>query len=256
MTEILLDFAFDVVLGVAIGLLALALPFRHLAGRPKIAKDAAAAIATAVFAVGMFALLQRPTDWAVERIETWYAAIDDVAWWIVVPSYIVLADLGAYFAHRVLHTRWLWSTHAWHHSPTHLYWLSGLRGSPIHVLVLAAPYFLAAIVFPAPETGLLGLGILFLDVSNQHYIHSNLRVPFVKQLERVFVTPRFHFVHHSTTPQISNSNYGFIFSFWDRLFGTYTDPETIAADDALGLDYEVSEWRLVLGLPSGGERKR
>jgi sterol desaturase/sphingolipid hydroxylase (fatty acid hydroxylase superfamily) len=63
------------------------------------------------------------------------------------------------------------------------------------------------------------------------------------------VTPRFHFVHHSTNRSIANSNYGFIFSVWDRLFGTYTDPAVVPPDDSLGLGYEISSWRLVLGLP-------
>jgi hypothetical protein len=65
----------------------------------------------------------------------------------------------------------------------------------------------------------------------------------------VLVTPRLHFVHHSAKAHVANSNYGFIFSVWDRVFGTYTDPATIPLDDPLGLGYEVSGWRLMLGLP-------
>ena len=100
-----------------------------------------------------------------------------------------------------------------------------------------------------PDAALISGVLLFEDVSNQHYLHSNLRCPFAQQLEHVFVTPRYHFVHHSAIPHVANSNYGFIFSLWDRLFGTFTDPATIAPDDALGLGYDVSGWRLALGLP-------
>ena len=250
MAEFLQQNAIDVSLGLAIWLLALAIPFRRLAARPDIGWDVVAALGTTVFAMGADALLSMPVDWVMTRIDGWYALIENAAWWLVIPSYIVLADLGAYWAHRALHTRWLWSTHAWHHSAQYLYWLSGLRGSPIHILVLSAPYFLAFIIFPLPETAIVGLAILVLDASNQHYIHSNLKIPYAKQIERVLVTPRYHFVHHSAQPSIANSNYGFIFSVWDHLFHTYTDPDAVPVDDSLGLSYEISNWRLVLGLPS------
>jgi hypothetical protein len=39
-------------------------------------------------------------------------------------------------------------------------------------------------------------------------------------------------------------------SRWDRLFGTYTDPDTVPASDPLGLNYEASRWRMGLGIPA------
>lgn len=237
-----------IALGLAIGALALVLPFRRLTSRPHIGSDIVAALAVTVFSIGAGALLQVPADSVMTRIDGWYGWIDDAPLWLVVPGYIVLADFGVYWAHRALHTRWLWSTHAWHHSPPHLNWLAGQRGSPIHVLILSAPYFAAFVLLPQVEAATAAFVLLILDASNQHYIHSNLKVPYAKQLERVLVTPRFHFVHHSAQPSIANSNYGFIFSVWDHLFNTYTDPDVVPADDSLGLGYEISSWRLVLGL--------
>jgi sterol desaturase/sphingolipid hydroxylase (fatty acid hydroxylase superfamily) len=38
--------------------------------------------------------------------------------------YLVLADFGFYWVHRLLHTRYLWRAHKWHHSPTYMYWLA------------------------------------------------------------------------------------------------------------------------------------
>ena len=93
--------------------------------------------------------------------------------------------------------------------------------------------------------------VLFLiDTSNQHYIHSSLGVPVAALLERVLVTPRFHFVHHSAREHVANSNYGFMFSLWDRMFGTFNDPANVASNDPLGLGYEISGWRLMVGLPA------
>jgi hypothetical protein len=123
------------------------------------------------------------------------------------------------------------------------------------MLVIYAPYYAAFALFPVPEAVAIALAMLILESANQHYLHSNLNVPYVKQLESVLVTPRFHFVHHSAKPHFANSNYGFIFSVWDRMFGTYTDPATIPADDPLGIDYEISGWRLALGVPPRPERR-
>lgn len=247
--------AIDVGLGIAIGLLALVLPFRHVQGRPQVGWDLVAALLVTIFVLLLETILDVPTAYAAARLGGWYEAIGEAPWWLVVPAYVVLADFGAYWAHRALHTRWLWPTHAWHHSPKYLYWLSGLRGSPIHLLVLLAPYYAVFVVLPVPEAAIAAGVVFVLDVSNQHYIHSNLRLPYARQLERLFVTPRFHFVHHSAKPHIANSNYGFIFSVWDRLFGTFTDPATVPPDDTLGLGYEVSGWRLALGLPPRASRK-
>jgi sterol desaturase/sphingolipid hydroxylase (fatty acid hydroxylase superfamily) len=243
--------AIDVALGLVIGTLALAMPFRALRGRPQVGWDIVAAIATAIFAILVTPLVDVVADHLMTRLDGWYGSIGEVSWWVVIPAYVVLADFGAYWAHRALHTRWLWPTHAWHHSPKFLYWLSGLRGSPVHVLVLYAPYAVAFVLFPLPDAAIVSGVLLVLDVSNQHYIHSNLKVPYARLLERLFVTPRFHFVHHSSTPSVANSNYGFIFSVWDRVFGTFTDPATVPPDDPLGLGYEISSWRLALGLPAG-----
>jgi len=74
-------------------------------------------------------------------------------------------------------------------------------------------------------------------------------VQYTRHIELLFVTPRFHFVHHSADVHFTNSNYGFIFTLWDRLFGTYTNPEHVAPDELLGIDYENSPHRLLLGLP-------
>jgi hypothetical protein len=72
--------------------------------------------------------------------------------------------------HTLLHTSFLWSSHAWHHSPR---------------------YLIASFL-------------------TQHITHSNVRIPFPRQVERIFVTPRYHFAHHSGDVARSNSNYGFL----------------------------------------------
>lgn len=231
--------------------LSLLFPFRRIRARPEIGWDVIGVVCAMAFIYFAESLLAIPSDWVLgfASMDGWSSTVESWPWWLAAPLYVILADLGAYWAHRLLHTRALWATHAWHHSPRYLYWASGLRGSPIHTLLLVLPYALVYIFFPIPDIESVAVAIAILDIGNQHFIHSNIYVPFQQRLERIFVTPRFHFVHHSTIRSFTNSNYGFIFSWWDRLFGTYTDPEAVPADDPLGLDYEKSNLRLLLGLP-------
>jgi sterol desaturase/sphingolipid hydroxylase (fatty acid hydroxylase superfamily) len=161
---------------------------------------------------------------------------------------ILVTDFLNYWGHRLNHTRWLWPTHAFHHSAARMYWLAGVRESPVHYLILTLPSTVVAALLP-PSTLLAWLlGAMVAPVLNQHLIHSNVRVRMGK-LGKVLVTPEYHFVHHSVDPRWSNSNFGFVFSVWDRWFGTYTDPASLPPDHALGLDYAVSNPRLFLGLP-------
>ncbi len=241
---------FDVGIGAVVWLVALALPFRALSARKEIGWDILGYFGSAFFGLLIIITLEEPIlDWAIPKADTWLASYETLPWWITLAGYILVSDFGTYWAHRALHTHRLWDSHAWHHSPRYLYFLSGTRAGPVHVLVLIAPTTLAFLFFPYPIAGTVALLHSVFQVANQHYLHSNLWVPFPRIFERVLVTPRVHFVHHSRNRDYSDSNYGFIFTIWDHLFGTYTDPDTVPKDEPLGLNYEISHWRAFLGLP-------
>jgi sterol desaturase/sphingolipid hydroxylase (fatty acid hydroxylase superfamily) len=231
--------------------LARLLPLRPRQPRPEIAWDAAGILVTTVASWWTGAWLDEAVGQLAEL--PGFAAQDAVvsAWpaWLSWGLFFVTADFLTYWAHRLLHGPGWWHVHAWHHSPRILYWASGLRGSPVHVLLLLAPSALAALLVHPPDIEALLTGVALFDIANQHYLHSNIRWPGARHIERVLVTSRFHFVHHSARAQLANSNYGFVFTWWDRLFGTYTDPDSVAADDPLGLGYAIPNWRLLAGLP-------
>src|SRR6266850_1430385 len=67
--------------------------------------------------------------------------------------------------------------------------------------------------------------------------HANFRVPgwLDRALSLVTTWPCFHKVHHSRSPELTNTNYGNLFSVWDRLFGTYT-PSQRGRNVHYGLD--------------------
>ncbi len=144
---------------------------------------------------------------------------------------IVLTDFCLYWVHRAMHRPLLWRTHTFHHSIEELWWLSGSRTSLTHLLLFAVPqifigYYL--LEFDASEAGLaFSFGIL-VNV----WIHTNLRVNF-GPLEHFLITPNYHRIHHGARG-LSNKNLGFVFTFWDRMFGTYVDPGSLGKDFALG----------------------
>ncbi|MBK8972685.1 MAG: sterol desaturase family protein [Hahellaceae bacterium] len=245
---------YELLLGLVCLGLALAFPNRGMQGQPEWGWDLFGYVAVTAYLFVYATLVDAPPSSMMESLEAfgqWQTAVfEPISPWTTALLYIVIADFGVYWAHRALHHRWLWNQHAWHHSSTYLYVGSGMRGTIIHAIVTALPYTLTALIVPVFAYDELFLYILLLDIANQQYIHSNIHIPGARWLEKVLVTPRMHQVHHHANPLRTNSNYGFIFSVWDRLFGTYTDPDILAGDEPLGLDYPISKWRLFFGLPA------
>ncbi len=171
---------------------------------------------------------------------------------VLLAAYIVLADFLQYWMHRLNHSRCLWHTHAAHHSVENMYWLAGARESPIHHLLL---YSVALPLTPLSPAGLGIWALFFLATLNQQLIHSNLSWRF-GLLEWLLVTPRYHILHHAAEADLHDKNFGFLFTIWDRIFGTYVDPNSVRKDFALGLTYDIRPLRLYLGLPPGLLRQK
>lgn len=134
---------------------------------------------------------------------------------------IILLDLWAYGVHHAYHVvPAMWRLHLPHHLDETLDSTSALRFHVFEVafsaLLRMAPIFLLAIPFAHVvifETLLL-MGAIF------HHSNVRLPAPFERMLSAVIVTPSIHWVHHHAIRADTDSNYGAIFSFWDRLFST------------------------------------
>lgn len=138
--------------------------------------------------------------------------------------YYLVVDLGSYGLHRLMHTRHLWRLHRWHHSPQQMYWLAGVRASLPQQLVFNLPGLLALPIL-AGAPGWVIVAMLVEGVIRNDWMHMNVTWR-SNWLEWVLVTPRYHHIHHSADAQLHDGNYGSLFSIWDRLFGTYLDPDT------------------------------
>jgi sterol desaturase/sphingolipid hydroxylase (fatty acid hydroxylase superfamily) len=138
--------------------------------------------------------------------------------WLQVAAGVLLMDLTFYYWHRLNHTRpLLWRFHNVHHADPDMDVTTAFRFHFGEVLYSTVFRLLqVALIGVLPLTYLV-YELVFNCCTLFH--HSNLRLPLTweRRLNRVFVTPRMHGVHHSAVGAETNSNYSVIFSWWDRL---------------------------------------
>lgn len=149
---------------------------------------------------------------------------------------VAALDFFGYWAHRLLHMSWLgWQFHRVHHSEAAVDVTTAFRQHPGETVWRILWQLGAVVVFGLP----LWVVAVYLTLSglNAQLEHANIRLgDRVDGLLRLFVvTPNMHKAHHSRLRKETDTNYSNIFSFWDRLCGTYT-PRVDFAELRYGLD--------------------
>lgn len=137
---------------------------------------------------------------------------------------IVLLDMVIYWQHRVFHKLpLLWSVHKVHHSDLDLDATSALRFHPIEILISISVKMIAIMILGVPASAIVVFEVILSSMAI--FNHSNLYIPkpIENTLRILFVTPQMHIVHHSLEREVSNTNFGFNLSVWDRLFNSYKD---------------------------------
>lgn len=141
---------------------------------------------------------------------------------------VILGDFSLYWVHRAMHRRPLvWRTHAFHHSIPEIWWLSGSRTSLTHLLLFAVPQILIGYFFLGLSPAQAGVAFSFGVIVNL-WIHTNIRVN-LGPFEWLFITPNYHRIHHGAKG-LTHKNLAFVFTIWDRMFGTYADPRRTGKD--------------------------
>ena len=149
---------------------------------------------------------------------------------------VLVLDFSWYLLHAAMHeVPALWRIHRVHHSDPVVDVTTTVRQHPTEGLLRYATIALFACTF--------GIGVAAFTVYrawsaiNGLLEHTNVRLP--RWLDRawllVSVSPSMHRIHHSRDVRETDSNYGNIFSFFDRLFATYT-PDRAGRDVVCGLD--------------------
>lgn len=144
--------------------------------------------------------------------------------WVYAFVGLLLLDLiGAYLAHLVQHKiRWMWKFHLIHHTDTWVDTTTANRHHPGESVIRFVFTLLGVCIVGA------GMGLVFLyqslSVVFSQFNHANMPLPkkVDKWVSYFIVSPDMHKVHHHYQLPYTDSNYGNIFSVWDRLFGTFS----------------------------------
>ena len=186
-------------------------------------------LTTMIVGFGFAWLLLRTSQWASAN-EFGLLYLVEIPLWAQVIVGVLLMDLiGAYFIHWTEHkVKWMWRFHVVHHSDASVDVTTGLRHHPGETVFRIAFTILAVFMIGAP----IGIVMLYqsLSVLFAHITHANIQMParIDYLLSYVFVTPYMHKVHHHFEQPLTDSNYGNIFSIWDRIFGTYARVNNMA----------------------------
>ncbi len=161
----------------------------------------------------------------------------------------LLFDFWMYIWHRANHrVKLLWLFHRAHHNDTAMDVTTALRFHPVEITASSTLRLgVFALLGMRPEHLALYAAVMLPVILFQH---GNIALPesLDRALRLVVASPAMHRVHHSREPGDYNSNYGSVFSFWDRAFGSFRlrpDPRGIE----FGLNiFREERWQTVAGM--------
>jgi len=183
--------------------------------------DGRAALATVGLALGNipFALL---TGAVLGGIMTGAAALAPVHWplrdWRSWVAGFLLFEFAYYWFHRASHrVRWMWASHAVHHSADELTLLASLRLGWTNLVSLGWAFYLPLILIGMPP--LMVAMLRAFDLRYQFFLHTEA-VGRLGPLEWPLNTPAHHRLHHASNAAYRDRNFGGVLIVFDRLFGT------------------------------------
>lgn len=168
-------------------------------------------------------LLLKTADWTVTTqfgILNW---LPEMPLWLYAVMGVLLMDfIGAYLAHYVEHkVKPLWMIHLVHHTDHNVDTTTANRHHPLESVIRFTFTLFGVFLIGAP----IAIVMLYQSLSllSTQFTHANIKLP--KKVDSlmsyVLVSPDMHKVHHHNMLPYTDSNYGNIFSIWDRIFGTF-----------------------------------
>ena len=141
--------------------------------------------------------------------------LDNPLTWIVG---FLLYDLSYYWMHRMHHEiKILWATHSVHHHGEEYNLSTALRQTSTGWLWKWV-FYLPMIMVGVP--GEVFVTVAGINLVYQFWVHTK-HIGHLGFLEKIFITPMNHGVHHAKNEEYIDANYGGVFIIWDRMFGTY-----------------------------------
>ncbi|MBT8269790.1 MAG: sterol desaturase family protein [Bacteroidia bacterium] len=168
-------------------------------------------------------LLLNTADWVVAEEFGLINWLPDMPLWLYVILGILFLDFfGAYLPHYVEHkVKPLWMIHLVHHTDHKVDTTTANRHHPLESLIRFVFTLIGVLIIGTP----IGIIMLYQSMSlvATQFTHANIRLPKKVDyaLSYFLVSPDMHKVHHHYVLPYTDSNYGNIFSIWDRLLGTF-----------------------------------
>jgi sterol desaturase/sphingolipid hydroxylase (fatty acid hydroxylase superfamily) len=168
--------------------------------------------------------------------------------------YLVVFDFVAYWTHRGQHQlEWWWRLHSLHHAQRQMTMWSDNRNHLLDdILVDTLVVLVAQLIGVAPGQF---IAIVAFTQLSESFQHANVRLWFGQIGERLWVSPRFHRLHHSIgighesagTGTLGGYNFGVLLPWWDMLFGTVNfeqryDPTGVRDQVEKARDYGRGFW--------------
>ena len=133
----------------------------------------------------------------------------------------MLLDLLKYWEHRLIHRlRLLWSFHVVHHADLDVDFTTTFRHHPLEVAFSLVVSGAAILLFGLSPLGVLSFSALASVAATLSHANIRWNTTTDRMLRAVFMTRDAHAVHHSALKEETDSNFGLVFIWWDRLFGT------------------------------------
>lgn len=207
-----------------------------------------------------FILLQ-VADWSVNNnfgILQWLPEMSIGVYALV--GLLLLDLIGAYLVHLVEHkVKMLWRFHLIHHTDTWIDTTTANRHHPGESVIRFVFTTLGVLLVGTP----MWLVFLYqtLSVVATQFNHANIALPKKVDLYLSYfiVSPDMHKVHHHYVMPYTDSNYGNIFSIWDRLFGTFKvlpREEIVFGVDTHMQPHEHNDLKNLLKIPFQKKSKR
>ncbi|WP_310378399.1 sterol desaturase family protein [Flavobacterium sp.] len=180
-------------------------------------------LTTVIINFALAFVLLKSADWVIANnfgVLQWLPQMN--IWLYALIGLLLLDFIGAYLAHFVGHkVKFLWRFHLIHHTDTWIDTTSANRHHPGESITRFVFTTLGVLIVGTP----IWLVFMYqtLSLISTQFTHANISLP--KKLDSVLsyfiVSPDMHKVHHHYVLPYTDSNYGNIFSVWDRLFGTF-----------------------------------
>ena len=184
-------------------------------------------LTTIVINLSMAFLLLNTSDWTIHNnfgLLQWIPGL--TLWGEIILGVLLLDFVGAYLPHYTEHRiKPLWMIHLVHHSDPNVDTTTANRHHPLESIIRFSFTLLGVFIIGTS----IGIVMLYqaLSLLSTQFNHANIRLP--KKLDQwisyIIVSPDMHKIHHHYRLPYTDTNFGNIFSIWDRMFGTFSNYE-------------------------------